>query len=189
MASRFAATASANRETIAAIPDSQLIEFSLPVVQLIVFGVLTIVVGILAAIFPARRAARLDPLELCLRGLELLLRNQHVVGLVGVLRRHELPALGHPAAERRCGLGGQAIKREVKGIEGVPEGNLDKYVFPPNDPAYEALDPRALESGAGVWVKPAKFLSSVGIFALTMAWLAGYVRPERRRSRPVRSRR
>ena len=51
----------------------------------------------------------------------------------------------------------------------------------------EALDPRALESGAGVWVKPAKFLSSVGIFALTMAWLAGYVRPERRRSRPVRA--
>jgi putative ABC transport system permease protein len=39
------------------------IEFSLPTTQLVVFGVLTIVVGILAAIFPARRAARLDPLE------------------------------------------------------------------------------------------------------------------------------
>jgi putative ABC transport system permease protein len=39
------------------------IEFSLPVGQLIIFGVLTIVVGILAAIFPARRAAKLNPLE------------------------------------------------------------------------------------------------------------------------------
>jgi putative ABC transport system permease protein len=39
------------------------IEFSLPVGQLIVFGVMTIVVGILAAIFPARRAAKLNPLE------------------------------------------------------------------------------------------------------------------------------
>jgi putative ABC transport system permease protein len=39
------------------------IEFSLPVGQLIIFGVLSIVVGILAAIFPARRAAKLNPLE------------------------------------------------------------------------------------------------------------------------------
>jgi putative ABC transport system permease protein len=39
------------------------IEFSLPVGQLIIFGVMTIVVGILAAIFPARRAAKLNPLE------------------------------------------------------------------------------------------------------------------------------
>jgi putative ABC transport system permease protein len=39
------------------------IQFSLPVASLIVFGVLTIVVGILAAIFPARRAARLNVLE------------------------------------------------------------------------------------------------------------------------------
>jgi alanine dehydrogenase len=27
----------------------------------------------------------------------------------------------------------------VKGIEGVPQGNLDQYVFAPNDPAYELL--------------------------------------------------
>jgi ABC-type antimicrobial peptide transport system permease subunit len=39
------------------------IQFSLPVTSLIVFAVLTIVVGILAAIFPARRAARLNVLE------------------------------------------------------------------------------------------------------------------------------
>ena len=39
------------------------IAFTLPVFQLIVFAIAAIVVGILAAIFPARRAARLDPLE------------------------------------------------------------------------------------------------------------------------------
>lgn len=46
----------------------------------------------------------------------------------------------------------------------------------------QAIDPRLLDSGVSVWVKPAKFLSSVGIFALTAAWLFGYVRPERRHS-------
>lgn len=39
------------------------IEFSLPIGQLIAFTVAAIVVGILAAIFPARRAAKLNPLE------------------------------------------------------------------------------------------------------------------------------
>jgi putative ABC transport system permease protein len=39
------------------------IQFSLPLVSLIIFAILTIVVGILAAIFPARRAARLNVLE------------------------------------------------------------------------------------------------------------------------------
>jgi alanine dehydrogenase len=29
----------------------------------------------------------------------------------------------------------------VKGIEGVPQGNLDQYVFAPDDPAYAALPP------------------------------------------------
>jgi alanine dehydrogenase len=29
----------------------------------------------------------------------------------------------------------------VKGIEGVPQGNLDQYVFPPDDPAYEQVPP------------------------------------------------
>jgi alanine dehydrogenase len=29
--------------------------------------------------------------------------------------------------------------RETKGIEGIPQGNLDQYVFPPDDPAYERV--------------------------------------------------
>ena len=39
------------------------IEFSFPTTQVIVFVVAAIVVGVVAAIFPARRAAKLDPLE------------------------------------------------------------------------------------------------------------------------------
>jgi putative ABC transport system permease protein len=39
------------------------IVFSLPVASLIVFAIAAILVGILAAIFPARRAARLNVLE------------------------------------------------------------------------------------------------------------------------------
>jgi len=39
------------------------IQFSLPVASLIVFAIMTVIVGILAAIFPARRAARLNVLE------------------------------------------------------------------------------------------------------------------------------
>ena len=39
------------------------ISFSLPVTSLIVFAIATIIVGILAAIFPARRAARLNVLQ------------------------------------------------------------------------------------------------------------------------------
>lgn len=27
----------------------------------------------------------------------------------------------------------------VKGIEGIPQGNLDQYIFPPNDPAFDAI--------------------------------------------------
>jgi hypothetical protein len=51
----------------------------------------------------------------------------------------------------------------------------------------QVVDPRVLESGVSVWVKPAKFFSSVGIFALTAAWFFGYVQPERRNSRLMRA--
>jgi hypothetical protein len=50
----------------------------------------------------------------------------------------------------------------------------------------QAIDPRLLDSGVNVWVKPAKFLSSVAVYALTAAWFFGYVQPERRRSRLMR---
>jgi hypothetical protein len=49
--------------------------------------------------------------------------------------------------------------------------------------ALQAVDPRTLH-GTGLWVKPAKFFLSAGVFALTAAWFWGYVRPERR-DRPV----
>jgi ABC-type antimicrobial peptide transport system permease subunit len=39
------------------------IEFAVPTTQVILFAIAAIVVGIVAAIFPARRAARLDPLQ------------------------------------------------------------------------------------------------------------------------------
>jgi putative ABC transport system permease protein len=39
------------------------IDFTLPVVQLIVFAIAAVFVGIVAAIFPARRASRLNVLE------------------------------------------------------------------------------------------------------------------------------
>ena len=39
------------------------IEFSLPYGQLVFFAIAAVIVGIIAAIFPARRAAKLDPLE------------------------------------------------------------------------------------------------------------------------------
>ena len=53
--------------------------------------------------------------------------------------------------------------------------------------AMQLVDPRQLASGVNVWVKPTKFLVSVGVFALTAAWFFGYVRPERRRSRAMRA--
>ncbi len=31
---------------------------------------------------------------------------------------------------------------QVKGIEGMPEGNLDQYVFPPDDPGWDRLPPQ-----------------------------------------------
>jgi putative ABC transport system permease protein len=39
------------------------IDFSVPITQVIVFAIAAVIVGIIAAIFPARRAARLNPLQ------------------------------------------------------------------------------------------------------------------------------
>jgi putative ABC transport system permease protein len=39
------------------------IAFSLPLGSLVVFALATVLVGVIAAVFPARRAARLNPLE------------------------------------------------------------------------------------------------------------------------------
>ena len=50
----------------------------------------------------------------------------------------------------------------------------------------QLIDPRLLD-GVSVWVKPVKFLVSVGVFALTAAWFFGYVRPERRGALPMRA--
>jgi putative ABC transport system permease protein len=41
----------------------EFIEFSLPIGQIIVFAIAAVIVGIVAAIFPARRAARLNVLQ------------------------------------------------------------------------------------------------------------------------------
>ena len=41
----------------------EFIVFAFPTTQVIVFAIAAILVGIVAAIFPARRAAKLDPLE------------------------------------------------------------------------------------------------------------------------------
>lgn len=51
--------------------------------------------------------------------------------------------------------------------------------------AAAAVDPRQL-GGVPVWLKPAKFFLSVGVFALSWAWFAGLVRPERRRAPALR---
>jgi hypothetical protein len=50
----------------------------------------------------------------------------------------------------------------------------------------QLADPRTLASGTNVWVKPAKFLFSTGVFALTAAWFFGYMRDARRGSRAMR---
>src|SRR3546814_8571492 len=52
--------------------------------------------------------------------------------------------------------------------------------------AAQIFDTRLVD-GVNVWVKPTKFFVSVGVFSLTAAWFFGYVRQERRRSRPMRA--
>lgn len=46
-------------------------------------------------------------------------------------------------------------------------------------------DPRILD-GAEVWMKPAKFLASLSLYALTLAWMFGYVDPAARRGPTAR---
>ncbi len=46
--------------------------------------------------------------------------------------------------------------------------------------AMQQIDLRTFD-GVDVWIKPTKFVFSVAVFALTIAWFFGYVRPERRR--------
>ena len=53
--------------------------------------------------------------------------------------------------------------------------------------AMMAIDERTLASGIAVWMKPAKFLVSVSVFAATAAWYFGHVRPERRSSPAMRA--
>ena len=52
---------------MAAMPEAgmqwPIIDFTLPISQLAIFAVAAIVVGVIAAIFPARRAARLNVLQ------------------------------------------------------------------------------------------------------------------------------
>lgn len=45
----------------------------------------------------------------------------------------------------------------------------------------QGIDQRIVE-GVNVWVKPAKFLVSIGMFAITVAWFFGYARSAWRRS-------
>jgi hypothetical protein len=45
--------------------------------------------------------------------------------------------------------------------------------------ALQQIDLRTFD-GVDVWIKPTKFVFSVAVFALTIAWFFGYVRPERR---------
>ena len=52
--------------------------------------------------------------------------------------------------------------------------------------AAQLIDPRTLH-GVNVWVKPVKFLVSVGVFSLTAAWFFGYIRPERSGSPAMRA--
>jgi alanine dehydrogenase len=40
-----------------------------------------------------------------------------------------------------------ATPQVVRGIEGIPQGNLDKYIFEPNDPDWDKTVPKDIPSG------------------------------------------
>ena len=72
--------------------------FAFPTTQVIVFVIAAIVVGLVAAIFPARRAAKLDPL----RGYRVrVIRRPGAGGRRPLPRQHRPPR--PPRAERRPG--------------------------------------------------------------------------------------
>lgn len=55
--------------------------------------------------------------------------------MIGVMRPHAV-LLDLSVDPYTCGPAGAQV---VKGIEGIPQGNLDQYVFAPDDPAWDAL--------------------------------------------------
>ena len=92
-----------------------------------------------------------------------------------------MTALPLPFAARRPSVLSELIERQrLLALYGLATLLLAVPVL-----ALQAIDPRTLHE-VSVWVKPAKFLVSVGIFSLTAAWFWGYVTPERRRSRALR---
>ena len=52
--------------------------------------------------------------------------------------------------------------------------------------AMQQIDLRTFD-GVDVWIKPTKFVFSVAVFALTIAWFFGYVRSDRRRIGSLRA--
>jgi alanine dehydrogenase len=57
-------------------------------------------------------------------------------GWIGLMRPHAV-LLDLSVDPYDCG----PELRSVKGIEGIPQGNLDQYIFSPEDPAYNAIPP------------------------------------------------
>lgn len=55
---------------------------------------------------------------------------------IGLMRPHAV-LLDLSVDPYVCGPDGQP--QSVKGIEGMPQGNLDQYIFAPDDPAYDAV--------------------------------------------------
>jgi hypothetical protein len=97
------------------------------------------------------------------------------------------PAMGSAPARGRTAALPMRLMRELYRREPVLAG-LGFALFAAVPPLALAciLDPRLLD-GVGVWVKPIKFLVSVGLFALTSAWFFGYLPEARRRAAPMRA--
>lgn len=93
-----------------------------------------------------------------------------------------MTSLALPAALHRPGPWDEALRRQpVLARFGAALILLTSVAL-----LLQLVDQRTLASGANIWVKPAKFLFSTGLFALTAAWFFGYMREERRGSRTMR---